>query len=102
VLAQLTGKALADSAVGAFMALPLLGTIGIPGSELLPPPDATRVLFVAIFAAYIALGMAWLLLQRTRRPHRVLQMVERARERSSPARESFPTQISGNQKMSQT
>jgi amino acid transporter len=74
-LGQLTRQAIAYSAAGiAFMLVPLIGTIGIPGSEQLPTPDAASLLLVGIFAAYMALGAAWLVLQRTRRPDMIAQM----------------------------
>jgi amino acid transporter len=74
-LGKLGSRAIACSTMAvAFMLLPLLGTIGIPGSELLPPPDATGLLLVAAFAAYMAAGLAWLLLQRARRPKMIAQM----------------------------
>lgn len=60
-LGQLTKKAIAYSAGAvAFMLLPLVGAAGIPGSSLFPTPDASGVLLLAIFAAYMAIGMAWL------------------------------------------
>ena len=58
----------------AFMLLPLIGTIGIPGSELLPTPDAASAAPVAIFAVYMAVGLGWLALQRARRPKMIAQM----------------------------
>jgi len=72
---ELTSKALAFSAGGVvFMLLPVIGTIGIPGSELLPPPDGVGVVLVAVFALYMTAGVAWLVLQRMRRPEMIGQM----------------------------
>jgi amino acid transporter len=74
-LGKLTRKAVAFSAGGvAFMLLPLIGTIGIPGSALLPSPDPTGVVLIAIFAGYMLAGFGWLLLQRARRPKMIAQM----------------------------
>lgn len=68
-IGALSRRAIAYSVGGVgFMLLPLIGTTGIPGSDLLPTPDAAGVLFMAIFAAYMAIGLLWLHLQRQRRP----------------------------------
>lgn len=73
-IGKLSARAIA-SAVGAllFMALPLIGTVGIPGSEIFPAAD-DGVALIAIFAAFMGLGLAWLALQRMRRPSMVAQM----------------------------
>jgi len=74
-IGKLTPKAIAYSVGGiAFMLLPLLGTIGVPGSGLFPTPDATGALLLAIFAGYVAVGLAWLQLQRRRRPKMIARM----------------------------
>jgi amino acid transporter len=57
-----------------FMALPLAATIGVPGSEIFPVTDAAGSHFMAIFAAYMAVGLSWLVLQRMRRPKMIDQM----------------------------
>ena len=68
-LGMLTRGAVATSVGGvAFMLLPLLGTTGIPGSDLLPTPDSTGLLLVAIFATYMGVGVLWLVLQGKRDP----------------------------------
>jgi amino acid transporter len=51
-----------------FMLLPLLGTIGIPGSDLFPPPAFPNNLLVWIFVAYMAVGLIGLLIQKARSP----------------------------------
>jgi amino acid transporter len=74
-LGELTPKAVAFAAGGVgFMLLPLLGSIGIPGSQLLPPPDGVTGVLVAVFALYMGAGTAWLALERLRRPDMIVQM----------------------------
>jgi amino acid transporter len=53
---------------GGFMLLPILGMIGIPGSGLFPPPSFPNNLLIWLFAAYMAAGLVWLLIQRARSP----------------------------------
>lgn len=65
--------ALAVASVG-FMLLPLLGATGIPGSELLPPPDAAGKILLLVFAIYLLIGLGWLWLQRMRRPGMIAHM----------------------------
>lgn len=68
-IGQLTRRALAYSAGGVgFMLLPLIGTTGIPGSALLPTPDASGARAMVIFGLYMAFGGLWLALQRARTP----------------------------------
>jgi amino acid transporter len=57
-----------------FMALPVAGTLGIPGSELFPTPTGLGAVFIGIFALYMAGGLLWLVLQRQRRPRLVAQL----------------------------
>jgi len=57
-----------------FMLLPLIGTIGIPGSELFPTPDAGGVVLAVLFLVYMAIGFGWLLLERSRRPKMIAHM----------------------------
>jgi amino acid transporter len=74
-IGKLTRKAVAYSvgAVG-FMALPVIGTIGIPGSDIFPASDDTGVMLATIFAAYMGFGLGWLVLQRVRRPQMISDM----------------------------
>ncbi|MFG1480005.1 APC family permease [Xanthobacter sp. V4C-4] len=74
-IGQLTPGAVAISALSiAFMALPVLGTIGIPGSELFPPPGFPDNVLFLLFVAYMAIGLGWMTLQRVRRPHLLLNL----------------------------
>jgi len=56
------------------MSLPVIGIVGIPGSDLLPTTDTTGLILASIFAGCMALGLGWLVLQRTRRPKLIAQM----------------------------
>lgn len=69
----LRAKLYAAGGVG-FMLLPLIGTLGIPGSTLLPTPDAVGALLVGVFVSYMAIGLGWLRLQRSRQPKLVARM----------------------------
>jgi len=74
-IGELSRRALGYSAGGVgFMLLPLIGTTGIPGSSLLPTPDAAGQMFMAIFAGYMAIGLFWLVLQRMRQPELIAEM----------------------------
>lgn len=54
-----------------FIVLPILGSVGIPGSQLFPPPEFPGNVFVWIFAAYMAVGLGWLTFQRRRSPQTI-------------------------------
>lgn len=67
-----------------FIALPVLGTVGIPGSTLFPPPSFPSNLFIWIFIAYMTVGIGWLMIQRYRSPkmiHGVKTSVDEIHER---------------------
>lgn len=61
----------------AFMLLPVLGTIGIPGSNLFPPPPAPLNSFPYLFLLYLSAGSGWFFYQRMRHP-RMLKRMERS------------------------
>ena len=67
------GRSLSVGALG-FMLLPLIGTVGIPGSELFPTPDSAGVVLISVFVAYMAVGLGWLVLQRARHPSMIGEM----------------------------
>ncbi|MFD1331467.1 APC family permease [Methylopila musalis] len=68
-IGRLTVRAVLYAVGGvAFMILPLLGTFGLPGSELFPPISASDSVLAGVFFAYMAVGAIWLLVERARRP----------------------------------
>jgi len=74
-IGKLTRRAIAYALGGiGFMLLPLIGTLGIPGSDLLPTPDEEGLVLLTIFAAYMSIGLVWMLLERVRRPKMIAQM----------------------------
>jgi amino acid transporter len=60
-------------AVG-FMMIPVVGTTGIPGSELFPVPEAPYNLFPWLFLLYLAAGCGWFTIQKRRSPKMVKRM----------------------------
>jgi amino acid transporter len=52
----------------AFMMIPLLGSVGIPGSQMFPPPEAPYNLFPYLFVIYLTLTSGWFIFQRFRFP----------------------------------
>lgn len=58
----------------AFMLLPILGTIGIPGSTLFPPPEGVQTAFPYLFLMYLAVGCGWFLFQKARSPRMASKM----------------------------
>ncbi|ACB95314.1 amino acid permease-associated region [Beijerinckia indica subsp. indica ATCC 9039] len=59
---------------GGFMLLPFVGTVGIPGSDLFPPMEFANKILFGVFLTYMAIGLAWLLLQRNRHPDMIPEM----------------------------
>lgn len=64
----------------AFMGLPILGSVGIPGSNLFPVPEAPYNLFPYLFLGYLALTCGWFMIQRLRYPRLVGLMERRIEE----------------------
>lgn len=58
----------------AFMLLPLVGTIGIPGSSLFPVPGFPNNVFPYLFLLYLVVGCSWFIFQRIRFPKLVRTM----------------------------
>jgi hypothetical protein len=68
-------RALIVSALAvAFMMLPFLGAVGLPGSSIFPPPVYPNNLLLWLFVAYMAIGFSWFVLQRALRPNVILAM----------------------------
>lgn len=63
------------SVLGAgFMMIPVLGTIGIPGSSIFPVPEAPYNTFPYLFLLYLMAGCGWFIIQSLRSPKIVRRM----------------------------
>jgi amino acid transporter len=62
-----------------FMMIPVLGSVGIPGSQMFPPPEAPYNVFPYLFLAYITLTSGWFIWQKTRSP-RIARSMRRSIE----------------------
>lgn len=51
-----------------FMMIPLLGSVGISGSQMFPTPESPYNLFPYLFLLYITLTSGWFIFQKTRFP----------------------------------
>lgn len=68
-IGQLTARAMVIAVLSVgFVALPVLSTVGIPGSTLFPPPDYPDNVLSILFVAYMAIGLGWMALHKRRRP----------------------------------
>lgn len=63
-----------------FMMIPVLGSLGIPGSTLFPVPAAPYDVFPYLFLMYLCVTCGWFVLQRLRSPHIVRTMERRIEE----------------------
>lgn len=66
-------------AVG-FMMIPIVGSVGIPGSNLFPVPEAPYNLFPYLFLIYLVASCGWFLIKKQRSPHLVAGMQQRVDE----------------------
>ena len=74
-LRKLRPRDLVFSILGvAFMLLLVVGTVGIPGSTLFPPPSPPQNMFPYLFLLYLAAGCGWFVIQRLRYPRMVKGM----------------------------
>lgn len=71
---QLTDIAIALLAVG-FMTIPVLGSLGIPGSTWFPMPSAPYNLFPYLFLAYLMATCGWFVIKRCQTPG-LMRMLE--------------------------
>jgi hypothetical protein len=69
-----------------FMIVPFLGAIGVPGSDLFPPPTYPNNLLIWMYLAYMVVGAAWLLYLRRTRPDAVEDVFEVSAVPLSPDR----------------
>jgi amino acid transporter len=60
-------------AVG-FMMIPVLGSVGLPGSSMFPVPEAPYDAFPYLFLMYLLVTCGWFILQRLRSPEIVTSM----------------------------
>ena len=61
----------------AFMLLPVVGTLGIPGNSMFPPPEAPENVFPYLFLLYLAAGTGWFMFQRSR-SSKIVNRMERS------------------------
>ncbi len=64
----------------AFMMIPVLGSIGIPGSTMFPVPEAPYNVFLYLYLVYITLTCGWFILKRLRSPRIAAVMQQRVEE----------------------
>jgi amino acid transporter len=88
----------------AFMMIPVLGSVGIPGSQMFPPPEAPYNIFPYLFLIYITLTSGWFIWQKSRFPGITRSMrrgMEEIQEQfATPEKVTIPS-ISGGQLPSQ-
>jgi amino acid transporter len=58
----------------AFMMIPVLGSVGIPGSSIFPAPEAPYNTFPYLFLLYLMAGCGWFIIQKHRSPKMVRTM----------------------------
>ncbi|MBD2092955.1 APC family permease [Microcoleus sp. FACHB-1515] len=68
----------------AFMMIPVLGSVGVPGSTLFPPPEAPYNLFPYLFLAYLIIACGFFVIQRMRSPQILRKMQRDLNDRFAP------------------
>jgi amino acid transporter len=77
---QLRARDIIFSLLGiGFMAIPVLGTVGIPGNSWFPVPEAPYNTFPYLFLMYLIVGCGWFTIQRLRYP-KIARNMKRAIE----------------------
>ncbi len=57
-----------------FIAIPVLGSVGLSGSDLFPVPEAPYNILPYLFLGYLTITCGWFFIQRIRSPHVVRSM----------------------------
>jgi amino acid transporter len=71
-----TGSIVIALVAAGFMIIPFLGVIGVPGSDLFPPPAYPNNILVWVYLAFMALGAAWLFSLRKSKPEAIDEVFE--------------------------
>lgn len=64
----------------AFMLIPIVGSVGIPGNNLFPVPEAPYNVFPYLFLMYLVASCGWFFIKKQRSPHLVTGMQQRVEE----------------------
>ena len=74
-----------------FMMIPVLGSVGVPGSQIFPVPEAPYDAFPYLFLLYLTVTCGWFVMQRLRSPQIVRTMKSRIEE--THARFTIPSPV---------
>lgn len=61
----------------AFMMIPVVGSVGIPGNSLFPMPEAPYNTFPYLFLLYLSVTCGWFLIKKQRSPHLAAGTIQR-------------------------
>jgi amino acid transporter len=61
----------------AFMMIPVIGSVGIPGSSLFPMPEAPYNTFPYLFLLYLSVTCGWFFIKKQRSPHLAAGIIQR-------------------------
>lgn len=79
-----------------FMAIPVLGSVGIPGSTMFPVPQAPYDAFPYLFLMYLLVTCGWFIMQRLRSPE-IVSSMERGIEAIHARFDNANTSYGGSQ-----